>query len=727
MILYISLIFISKTQKNNQYIELMNGNNNFFILALMVGITAFSGCSNKPQPPVATKIPKDLVMHGDTRVDPYYWMNERDTKEVIDYLDAENDYASVVMKSTEGFQESLFKEIKGRIKEQDESVPYFENGYLYYTRYEEGKEYPIYCRKKELLSNAEEVMLDVNKMAEGYAYYSIQGVDVSLNNKIVAFGVDTVSRRQYTIYFKNLETGEILNSIIPNTTGSVAWANNNETVFYTVKDEALRPYQVYRHSIDKENAENDELIYEENDETFNAFVYKSKSHQYIFLGSGSTLTTEYSYLNADKPYDQLKVVQPREKGLEYGVTHFGDKFYITTNLDAKNFRLMETSVNKTEKKYWKEVIPHRSDVLLSGVEVFKDFLVIDERKDGLQQLRIINQQTKEEHYLNFGEEAYSAWFAINPEFDTPLLRFTYSSLTTPFSTFDYNMNTRTKELLKQTEVLGDFSSENYETKRYWVTATDGKRIPMSIVYRKGLELNGNNPTLIYAYGSYGVSTDPYFSSARLSLLDRGFIYAIAHIRGGEELGREWYEDGKLLKKINSFTDFIDCSQYLIDNKFTNSNMLFAMGGSAGGLLMGAVANMRPDLYKGIIAQVPFVDVVTSMLDSSIPLTTGEYDEWGNPNDSIYYHYMKSYSPYDQVKVQNYPNMLVTTGYHDSQVQYFEPAKWVAKLRDIKTDDNILLFKIDMDAGHGGASGRFKSLHEVAYEYAFMFKLLDINK
>lgn len=698
-----------------------------FIFSIMIGSQLLIGCKTEPSAPIATKIPKDLVMHGDTRVDPYYWMNERDTKEVIDYLNAENEYASSVMKGTERLQESLFLEIKGRIKEQDESVPYFENGYFYYSRYEEGKEYPIYCRKKDALSNAEEIMLDVNKMAEGFAYYSIQGVNVSINNKIVAFGVDSVSRRQYTVYFKNLETGEMLNSVIPNTTGSVAWANDNKTVFYTVKDEALRPHRVYRHSIENESSVKDELIYEENDETFSAFVYKSKSHQYIFVGSGSTLSTEYNYLNADNPHGGLNVVQLREKGLEYSVTHFGDKFYIVTNFNAKNFRLMETSVNKTEKKYWKEVIPHRNDVLLSGVEVFKNYLVVDERKEGLQQLRIINQQTNDEHYLNFGEEAYSAWISINPEFDTPLLRFAYTSLTTPFSTFDYNMETRTKELLKQTEVLGDFAPENYETKRFWVTASDGKRIPLSLVYRKGLELNGDNPTLLYAYGSYGMSMDPYFSSARLSLLDRGFVYAIAHIRGGEELGREWYEDGKLLNKINTFTDFIDCSQYLIDNKYTNATKLFAMGGSAGGLLMGAVVNMRPDLYKGVIAQVPFVDVVTSMLDTSIPLTTGEYDEWGNPNDSVYYQYMKLYSPYDQVKAQNYPNMLVTTGYHDSQVQYFEPAKWVAKLRDVKTDDNILLFKIDMDAGHGGASGRFKSLHEVAYEYAFMFKLLNINK
>jgi len=699
---------------------------NALISMIVIGTQLLVGCKSKPTPPVATKVPHELVMHGDTRIDPYYWMNQRDSDEVIQYLNQENAYTDAVMKGTENLQESLFQEIKGRIKEQDESVPYFENGYFYYTRYDEGKEYPIYCRKKESQDAPEEIMLDVNEMAEGYAYYSVVGVNVSPNNNIVAFGVDTVSRRQYTIYFKNLETGELLNSKIPNTTGGIAWANDNSTVFYTIIDEALRPHQIFRHSVSDEGSENDALVYEENDETFRAFVYKSKSKEYIMFGSGSTLSTEFSYLSANNPLGKPKVIQPREKGLEYSVTHYGNKFYIITNLDAKNFRLMETPVTRTEKRYWKEVIPHREDVLLSGIEVFKDFLVIDERKDGLKQLRIINQQTQKEHYLNFGEEVYSAWISINPEYDTPLLRYAYTSMTTPFSTYDYNMATGEKILLKQTEVLGDFSPDNYETKRHWVEARDGKKIPISVVYRKGIQQDGQNPALIYGYGSYGASMDPYFSSARLSLLDRGFVYVIAHIRGGEELGREWYEDGKLLNKMNTFTDFIDCSQFLVDSKYTSPDKLFAMGGSAGGLLMGAVANMRPDLYKGIIAQVPFVDVVTTMLDTSIPLTTGEYDEWGNPNDEEYYHYMKSYSPYDQVTAQHYPNMLVTTGYHDSQVQYFEPAKWVAKLRDTKTDDNILLFKIDMDAGHGGASGRFKSLRDVAFEYAFMLHLLGIN-
>jgi oligopeptidase B len=699
---------------------------NTFAIAILISLL-ISSCTTAPVPPVAEKKPQELVMFGDTRIDPYFWMNQRDAEEVLTYLNAENAYTQEVMKKTEALQEKLFNEIKSRIKEQDESVPYFENGFFYYNRYEEGKEYPIYCRKKESLDAEEEIMLDVNQLAEGYNYYSAVGINVSPNNNILAYGVDTVSRRQYTIYFKDLTTGELLDTKISTTTGSVAWANDNKTVFYTVIDNSLRPYRIYRHSLNETNAKNDVMVYEEKDETFRAFTYKSKSKAYIYFGSGSTMSTEFSYLDANDPFGKIRIIQPRERGLEYFVTHYGDKFYITTNLNATNFQLMETPVSKPGKSNWKAVIPHRSDVLLSGAEIFKNHMVVDERIGGLKQLRIINMNTKEEHYLDFGEEAYTAMISVNPEYDTPLLRYSYTSLTTPFSTYDYNMDTREKILKKQSEVLGDFSPENYEAKRHWVKAEDGTSVPISLVYRKGIELNGNNPALIYAYGSYGSSTDPYFSSSRLSLLDRGFVFAIAHVRGGQELGRKWYEDGKLLNKMNTYTDFIACSQYLIDNNYTNPDKLFAMGGSAGGLLMGVISNLRPDLYKGIIAQVPFVDVVTTMLDTSIPLTTSEYDEWGNPNDSIYYFYMKSYSPYDQVKPQYYTNMLITTGYHDSQVQYFEPAKWVAKLRDQKTDDNLVLFRTDMDAGHGGASGRFKSLKEVAFEYAFMLKLLGIKE
>jgi oligopeptidase B len=683
-----------------------------------------SGCSYSPKPPIAQQEPQELIMFGDTRVDPYLWMNQRDSEKVLLYLKAENDYANALLEPTQKLQEELLTEMRSRIKEDDISVPVFINGYFYYTRYEEGKEYPIHCRKKGNLDASEEIMLDVNQLANGYAYYSAIGLNVSTNNNILAYGVDTVSRRQYTIYFKDLSTGQLLDTKISNTTGFAVWANDNKTVFYSVKDESLRPYKIFRHSITDKGSASDEQIYEEKDETFTAFVSKSKSNAFLFIGSSSTMSDECHYLDANKPYSKLQIIQPRERGLEYSVEHFENKFYISTNLNAKNFRLMEVPIAKPYKANWKEVIPNRDDVFLSGFEIFKDYLVLDERKEGLKQVRIIEWKTKKEHYLNFGEEVYSAWIGYNPEFNTSIMRYTYTSLTTPTSVYDYDMKNMEKKLLKQTEILGDFNSENYEAKRLWATASDGIKIPISLVYRKGLELNGSNPTLQYAYGSYGSSTDPYFSSNRLSLLDRGFVFAIAHVRGGQELGRQWYEDGKLLKKMNTFTDFTACSEYLIDQKYTSPSKLFAMGGSAGGLLMGVIANIRPDLYKGIIAQVPFVDVVTTMLDSSIPLTTGEYDEWGNPNDSTYYFYMKSYSPYDQVVSQKYPNMLVTTGYHDSQVQYFEPAKWVAKLRSVKSDDNQLIFKINMDAGHGGASGRFKMLEEVALEYAFMIKLAE---
>jgi oligopeptidase B len=700
--------------------------NKYNLLLSAAILFILSGCSLSPKAPIAQQEDKELVMFGDTRIDPYFWMNQRDSEKVLAYLKAENDYANAILKPSEKLQSEILTEMRSRIKEDDISVPVFINEYYYYTRYEEGKEYPIHCRKKETLDANEEILLDVNQLAHGYTYYSAVGLNVSTNNNILAYGVDTVSRRQYTIYFKDLTTGQLLDTKISNTTGFAVWANDNKTVFYSVKDESLRPYKIFRHSITDKGSASDEQIYEEKDETFTAFVSKSKSNALLFIGSSSTMSDECHYLDANTPYSKLQVIQTRERGLEYSVEHFENKFYISTNFNAKNFRLMEASISNPSKANWKEVIPNRDDVFLSGFEIFKDYLVLDERKDGLKQVRIIEWKTQKEHYLNFGEEVYTAWIGYNPEFNTSLVRYTYSSLTTPTSVYDYDMKNMEKKLLKQTEILGDFNPQNYEAKRLWATAADGVKVPISLVYRKGLELNGNNPTLQYAYGSYGSSTDPYFSSNRLSLLDRGFVFAIAHVRGGQELGRQWYEDGKLLKKINTFTDFTACSDYLIDQKYTNPSKLFAMGGSAGGLLVGVVANIRPELYKGIIAQVPFVDVVTTMLDSSIPLTTGEYDEWGNPNDSTHYFYMKSYSPYDHIAPQNYPNMLVTTGYHDSQVQYFEPAKWVAKLRNVKTDKNQLIFKINMDAGHGGASGRFKSLEEVALEYAFMIKLAEVN-
>ncbi|MFD2514435.1 S9 family peptidase [Pontibacter locisalis] len=678
-----------------------------------------------PQPPVAKKAPKELTTHGETRVDNYYWLNQREDPEVIAYLNAENDYTKKVMSNTEDLQKELYQEIVGRIKQKDESVPFKDDGYWYHTRYEEGKEYPIYARKKGTLSAPEEVMVNANERAEGLNYYSAAGMNVSPNNKLLAFGEDTVSRRKYTIRFKDLSTGEMLKDRIPNTTGAAVWANDNKTVYYTVKDPALRSYKIFKHTLGTPSSQ-DKEIYHEADETFSTFVYKTKSDKYIIIGSSSTLSNEYRFLDANNPNGNFKVIQPRERGLEYSVDHFGDKFYIVTNKDgATNFKLMQTPVSKPGKANWKEVIPHREDVLLEGIEIFKDYLALQERKNGLTQIRIKKwNDPKTDYYIDFGEEAYTAYISTNPDFDSKTLRYQYSSLTTPNSVYDYNMETKQQELKKREEVVGDFNPENYEAKRIYATADDGTKIPISLVYKKGIKLDGSNPTLQYAYGSYGYSTNPGFSSVRLSLLDRGFVYAIAHIRGGQEMGRKWYEEGKMMKKKNTFTDFIDASEYLIEQGYTNPDKLFAMGGSAGGLLMGAVVNMRPELYQGVIAAVPFVDVVTTMLDTSIPLTTGEFDEWGNPAEKDAYDYMLSYSPYDNVKEQEYPNMLVTTGLHDSQVQYWEPAKWVAKLREMKTDDNLLLLHTNMEAGHGGASGRFERYKETALQYAFLLNLLN---
>lgn len=665
-------------------------------------------------------------MHGDTRIDDYYWLNERENPEVIAYLEAENEYKEKMLEHTKAFQEKLFQEMKGRIKETDQSVPYKDNGYYYVTRYEEGQEYPIYSRKKETLEAPEEVMLNVNEMAEPYDYYNVTGLAVSPNNEILAFGEDTLSRRIYTLRFKNLKTGEMLEDKIPGAQGDVAWANDNKTIFYTAKDaQTLRGYKVMKHKLGTP-ATQDKEIFIEKDETYFSYVYRSKSNKYVIIGSTTTLSQEYRILEADKPDGQFRVFAPRERGLEYDIAHFEDKFFVRTNLDAKNFRLMETPEGATTRDNWKEVIPNRSDVLLEGMEIFKDYLVLSERKNGITQIRI-RPWTGEEHYIEFPEEAYVAYTSTNPQFDTEQLRLGYQSMATPNTTYDYNMRTREFKMLKQQEVLGGFDANNYQTERVMVTARDGAKVPVSIVYRKGFEKNGKSPLLLYGYGSYGASMEPYFSSARLSLLDRGFCYAIAHIRGGEEMGRQWYEDGKLLNKKNTFTDFIDCAEWLLDNNYTNKDKLFAMGGSAGGLLMGAVVNMRPDLWKGVVAAVPFVDVVTTMLDESIPLTTFEYDEWGNPNNKEYYEYMKSYSPYDNVEAKDYPAMLVTTGLHDSQVQYWEPAKWVAKLREMKTDNNPLLMHTNMEAGHGGASGRFRQLRETAMEYAFMLDLAGKNE
>lgn len=692
-------------------------------------ITAQKKMSKEIQPPIAKIIPHTLEKHNDKRIDNYYWLNDRDNKEVIDYLTAENKYYEEMTAHTKDFQGELFTEMKSRIKEDDESVPYLYNGYYYISKFVTGGDYPIYSRKKGSLEAKEEIMFDCNEMAKNHAYFQLGGVSVSPNNKFATFGVDLVSRRIYTIQIKNLETGEILSDKIENCTGGSVWANDNETIFYVTKDPVtLRSDKVYRHKLGTNSSE-DVLVFEENDDTFSVFIYKEKSKKYIVIGSQSTMTTEYQILNADTPNDLFKVFQKRTRGLEYNISHYNDSFYILTNKDkATNFKLMKTSENATSKENWVDLIPHRDTVLLEDIEIFKDYLVVEERDNGLTKLRIMPWSGKEEYYLPFDSETYTAYTSTNVDFDTDILRYGYQSLTTPSSIIDFNMKDKSKEIKKEQEVLGGkFDKNNYEEKRIWATAQDGVKVPISLVYRKGIKLDSQNPLLQYAYGSYGYSMDCTFSTTRLSLLDRGFIYAIAHIRGGEDLGRPWYEDGKLLKKKNTFTDFIDCSKYLIEQKYTSPNHLYAEGGSAGGLLMGAVINMAPHLYNGVIAAVPFVDVVTTMLDDSIPLTTGEYDEWGNPNEKKYYDYMKSYSPYDNITEQEYPNMLVTTGLHDSQVQYWEPAKWVAKLRTLKTNKKLLYLDTNMDTGHGGASGRFESLKEVAKEFSFLLDLEGIKQ
>lgn len=673
--------------------------------------------------PQAKKIDKFLEIHNDKRNDPYFWMNERENPEVIKYLEEENAYTDFIMKDTEDLQNDLYEEMKSRYKKDDESLPYFFNSYWYIVRYEAGKEYPIFSRKFQSLDNEEEILLDVNILAEGEAFFETGSISVSINNDILAYSTDNVGRRIYKIFFKNIKTGEIYSDVIENTTGKAVWANDNQHVFYIRKDESLRAFQIYRHKLGTD-PDKDILIFHEEDETFDVSVFKTKSLEYIFIAASSTNEDEMRFIPANNVFADWTIVQPRTDDLEYSVEHYEDDFYIITNADdSTNFKIVKTKVDKPSMEHWQDFIPHRENVLLEGFEIFKNYFVLEEREKGLLQINIIDNQNNSSYYLPFSDPTYTAYIGINMEFDTDILRFGYTSLTKPSSTFEYNMKEKTTVLLKQQEVLGGkFFAENYISERIWATARDGKEVAISLVYHKDTKKSANTPLLLYGYGSYGHTVDATFSSVRLSLLDRGFIYAIAHIRGGEYLGREWYEDGKMLQKKNTFFDFIDAAKYLISENYTSPKHLYAMGGSAGGLLMGAVINYNPELFNGIVAQVPFVDVVTTMLDETIPLTTGEYDEWGNPNDKEYYDYMKSYSPYDNIEAKDYPNILITTGFHDSQVQYWEPAKWTAKLRDLKTDNNILIFKTDMSSGHGGASGRFESLKEIALEYAFLLKI-----
>ncbi|GAA3517141.1 oligopeptidase B [Aquimarina addita] len=723
---------------------------NFFYSLIIFSIIFLSCKKEKQEPelakahlsietPTAKKIAEELKTHGDTRVDNYFWMRlsdeqknneipDRQTQDVLDYLNAENAYKDAAMKHTESLQKKLYTEIVSRIRKDDSSVPYNDNGYSYYTRFEEGLDYALYCRKQIKDAAEEEIILNGPEMAEEKAFFSIGGRSISMNNELLGYAIDTVSRRRYTIFFKNLKTGELLPDKLDNTSGRIAWANDNKTVFYTSKDSVtLREDKVYKHVLGTDQSK-DELVFDEKDETFSTYVYKSRSDKFIFIVSSQTLSSESRYLNADTPNGAWKVIQPRERDLKYSVAHLGEYFYIRTNKDATNFKLVKTPVTTTTKENWVDVIPHRKDVLLQSFTVFKNYLALGERNNGLRTIRVMKWNGEDDHYIEFNDPAYLAYATTNLDFDTNILRYTYTSLTTPFSTIDYRMDTKEQTILKEQEVVDpNFSKDNYISERTYATARDGVKIPISLVYKKDTQISSKTPLLLYSYGSYGSSTEPYFSTTRLSLLDRGFVYAIAHIRGGQEMGRYWYEDGKLLKKKNTFTDFIDVGQFLNKEGYSSPEHMYARGVSAGGLLMGAVANMKPKLWNGVIAAVPFVDVVSTMMDETIPLTTFEFDEWGNPKNKEYYEYMLSYSPYDNVEAKEYPNMLITTGYWDSQVQYWEPAKWTAKLRELKTDDNLLILDTDMETGHGGASGRFERYKRVALEYAFMLDLEGIKE
>jgi oligopeptidase B len=689
-------------------------------------ILALHAADDAPKPPVAKVVHHRLELHGHTRIDNYYWLKDRDNPDVLRYLEAENEYTSALMAHTQNLQETLFKEFKTRIKQTDLSVPYRRDGYFYYTRTEEGKNYPIYCRKKGSLEAPEEILLDANRVAEGHKFCSVAGLQVSPGQDLLAYAVDTVGRRFYNIAFKNLRTGEPLPDALPNVTPNLTWAEDGKTLFYTRQDpKTLRSHRIYRHILGTDPSQ-DALVYEEQDETFRCFVFKTKSKKFIMIGSSQTLSTEYRFLDASRPQDAFQVFLPRRRDHEYHLDHYQDHFYIRTNHQAKNFRLLKTPVAQTAQQHWTEVIPHRDDVLLEDIEIFKDHLVAAERKNGLIQLRILPWTGSGEHYIDFGEPAYAAFPTANFEFDTPVVRYSYSSMTTPPSVYDYDMVKREKKLLKREEVLGGFDSARYQTERIYAPARDGRRIPVSLVYRKPFPKNGTSPLLLYGYGSYGASMNAGFDPFRISLLDRGFVYAVAHIRGGQEMGRQWYEDGKLLKKKNTFTDFIDSAEHLVRERYGDPKRLLAWGGSAGGLLMGAVVTMRPELFAGVIAEVPFVDVVTTMLDDSIPLTTNEFDEWGDPKDKKYYDYILSYSPYDQTRPARYPHLLVTTGLHDSQVQFWEPAKWVARLRAVKKDHHRLLLKTEMKAGHGGLTSRDDRYRERAFRYAFLLDVAGIR-
>ncbi len=694
-----------------------------FFITLLFTLPAFL-CAQSFQPPSAKKIPAEMVYHEKTFVDNYSWLRDRENPEVIKYLEDENEFTDSIMAHTTDGQEKLYQEMVARIQETDLSVPVKNGGYYYYSRQEEGQQYDIECRKKGSLDAEEEILLDINLMAEGYDYFSVDDFDISQDHNLLAYSTDPDGSEHYTLFIKDLRTGKLFDEAIPNVSG-IEWANDNKTLFYTTLDDTERPYRLYRHTLG-DDPENDVLVYEEPDGGFFLRIYKTKDDAFLMMGLNSKVTSEVHFLDADQPLGEFKIIQPRRYKLEYSVWHHNGWFFIVTNDDAQNFKLVKAPVDDPDLENWQDVIPHHKKVTLDYIDTYKKHLVVYERMDGLNHIRVMDFDGQNSYSIDFPEPIYDVWANWNPDYNSPTIRFSYTSFTTPRSVYDFNLTTHERELLKEYEVLGDYDRSRYESKRLYAPAPDGTMIPISVVYKKGMELNGENPLYLTGYGSYGANSDPYFSYSRVSLLDRGFIYAIAHIRGGGELGRTWYEDGKFFNKKNTFTDFIACADYLVEEKFTSSDHLVINGGSAGGLLMGAVTNMRPDLFKVVVADVPFVDVINTMMDETIPLTVVEYDEWGNPNEKDYFDYMLSYSPYDNVSAQDYPIMLVTAGLNDPRVAYWEPAKWVAKLRATKTDSNRLLLKTNMGAGHGGASGRYDRYKEVAFEFAFLFDALGID-
>ncbi len=701
----------------------------FLVAAIIVlALVACSGCQEvePPSPPVARVAPVADTTHGHVRVDDYRWMRERGSPEVTEYLEAENAYTDATMRHTEDLQEALFEEMVARIKETDFEVPYRKGDYFYYSRTEEGKQYPIYCRKTGSLEADEEIILDQNVLAEGYDFLEIGNIEMSPDHRLMAYSIDVTGAEEFTLYVKDLETGELLPDVLEGIDYDLAWANDNRTLFYTTFDDAKRTDRLWRHALGTDVSQ-DVLIHHEPNESLWVSIDKTLSEAYLVLTLSSMTSSEQHVLGADDPSGRFRLVQPREDEVEYYLSHRGDQFFIRTNRDAKNYKVVTAPVSSPGKKNWKTVIPHREDVKVERFYVFTDYLVVFERDRGLRKIRVRNLHEPSDYYIELPEPVYAVWQGDNREFDTTVFRFEYTSYVTPQSVFDYDMDTRERELLKQDEILGGYDPSLYASQRFFATTEDGTEVPVSIVYRSHSRDQRPSPLFLTGYGAYGSSMDAWFSSRRLSLLDRGFVYAMAHVRGGGEMGEAWYDDGKLLNKMNTFTDFIACAEHLIAEGYTTKEQLCISGGSAGGLLIGAVLNMRPDLWGVVLASVPFVDAINTMLDDSIPLTVGEYDEWGNPNEKEYYDYMLTYSPYDNIAAQDYPDILITASLNDQRVQYWEAAKWAAKLRATKTDDNVLLLKINMGAGHGGSSGRYDWMREVAFEYAFVLDRLGIDR